>query len=222
MYQYCLFDLDGTLTDPREGITKCVQYALHHYGIEEPDLTKLEPFIGPPLTDSFMQFYGFPEKKAWEACEVYRERFIPIGAYENKVFEGVPEMLQQMKEKGIRIAIASSKPEVSVRKILEHFDLMQYFDVVVGSAPDGSHGRKEEIVERALSELGVQALPDEDRYSQCAMVGDRKFDICGAKTHGVTAVGVSFGFADEGELEQAGADYIVDSIEEMAQLLMKE
>ena len=169
-----------------------------------------------------MQFYGFPEKKAWEACAVYRERFIPIGAYENKVFEGVPEMLQRMKEKGIQIAIASSKPEVSVRKILEHFDLMQYFDVVVGSAPDGSHGRKEEIVERALSELGVQALSDEDRYSQCAMVGDRKFDICGAKTQGVTAVGVSFGFADEGELEQAGADYIVDSIEEMAQLLMKE
>lgn len=222
MYQYCLFDLDGTLTDPREGITKCVQYALHHYGIEEPDLKKLEPFIGPPLTDSFMQFYGFPEKKAWEACAVYRERFIPIGAYENKVFEGVSEMLQQMKEKGIQIAIASSKPEVSVRKILEHFDLMQYFDVVVGSALDGSHGRKEEIVERALSELGVQALSDEDRYSQCAMVGDRKFDICGAKTQGVTAVGVSFGFADEGELEQAGADYIVDSIEEMAQLLMKE
>ena len=88
MYQYCLFDLDGTLTDPREGITKCVQYALHHYGIEEPDLTKLEAFIGPPLADSFMQFYGFPEQKAWEACTVYRERFIPIGAYENKVFEG--------------------------------------------------------------------------------------------------------------------------------------
>ena len=103
MYQYCLFDLDGTLTDPREGITKCVQYALHHYGIEEPDLTKLEAFIGPPLADSFMQFYGFPEQKAWEACTVYRERFIPIGAYENKVFEGVPEMLQQMKEKGIQI-----------------------------------------------------------------------------------------------------------------------
>ena len=196
MYQYCLFDLDGTLTDPREGITKCVQYALHHYGIEEPDLTKLEAFIGPPLADSFMQFYGFPEQKAWEACTVYRERFIPIGAYENKVFEGVPEMLQQMKEKGIQIAIASSKPEVSVRKILEHFDLMRYFD-------------------------GVQALPDEDRYSQCVMVGDRKFDICGAKMHGVTAVGVSFGFADEGELEQAGADYIVDSIEEMTDFLIR-
>ena len=98
---------------------------------------------------------------------------------------------------------------------------MRYFDVVVGSAPDGSHGTKEEIVERALSELGVQALPAKDRYSQCVMVGDRKFDICGAKKHGVTAVGVSFGFADEGELEQAGADYIVDSIEEMTDFLIR-
>ena len=221
MYQYCLFDLDGTLTDSREGITKSVQYALKHYGIDEPDLKKLEKFIGPPLADSFAQFYGFPEKKAWEACEVYRERFIPIGAYENKVYDGVPEMLQQLKEKGVRIALASSKPEVSVRKILDYFDLMQYFDVVVGSAPDGSHGSKEEIVERALSELGVQVLSKEDRYSQCAMIGDRRFDICGAKKHGVTSVGVRFGFADEGELEQAGADYIVDSVKEMEQLLLK-
>ena len=221
MYKYCLFDLDGTLTDPREGITKSVQYALHHYGIEEPDLKKLEAFIGPPLADSFMQFYGFPEKKAWEACTVYRERFIPVGAYENKVFDGVPQMLQQMKDLGIRIAIASSKPEVSVRNILNHFDLTKYFDVIVGSAPDGSHGTKEEIVERALFELGTRVLSGEDRYSQCAMVGDRKFDICGAKKHGVTAVGVSFGFADEGELEQAGADYIVDSIEELSELLME-
>ena len=130
-------------------------------------------------------------------------------------------MLQQMKDLGIRIAIASSKPEVSVRNILNHFDLTKYFDVIVGSAPDGSHGNKEEIVERALSELGTRVLSGEDRYSQCAMVGDRKFDICGAKKHGVTAVGVSFGFADEGELEQAGADYIVDSIEELSELLME-
>ena len=221
MYQYCLFDLDGTLTDSREGITKSVQYALKHYGIDEPDLKKLEKFIGPPLADSFAQFYGFPEKKAWEACEVYRERFIPIGAYENKVYDGVPEMLQQLKENGVRIALASSKPEVSVRKILDYFDLMQYFDVVVGSAPDGSHGSKEEIVERALSELGVQVLSKEDRHSQCAMIGDRRFDICGAKKNGVTSVGVRFGFADEGELEQAGADYIVDSVKEMEQLLLK-
>lgn len=222
MYQYCLFDLDGTLTDPREGITKCVQYALHHYGIEEPDLTKLEKFIGPPLVDSFREFYGFPEKKAWEAAEVYRERFIPIGAFENKVFPGVPQMLARLKAQGIRIAIASSKPEVSVRRILEHFELMQYSDVVVGSAPDGSHGTKEEIVERALSDIGVQTLSENDRFSQCAMVGDRRFDIQGAKAHGVTAVGVSFGFAENGELEAAGADHIVDSVEELEQLLIGE
>ncbi len=222
MYQYCLFDLDGTLTDSREGITKCVQYALRHYGIEEPDLSKLECFIGPPLVDSFMEFYHFTNEQAWEASHIFRQRFVPIGAYENKVFPGVPEMLQKMKEQGIRIAIASSKPEVSVRKILEHFELDQYFDVIVGSAPDGSNGAKEEIVERALSDLGVQVLSDEDRFSQCAMIGDRRFDIIGAKQHGVTAIGVRFGFADEGELEEAGADIIVDSMEDLQKLLLQD
>lgn len=221
MYPYCLFDLDGTLTDSREGITKSVQYALHHYGIEEPDLKKLEKFIGPPLVDSFHDFYGFSEEQSWEACEVYRERFIPIGIFENKVYPGIPELLEKMKEKKIRTALASSKPEVSVRRILDHFDLMKYFDVVVGSDPDGSHGTKEEIVERALSELGVQLLSMEDRFGQCAMIGDRKFDINGAKQHGVTAVGVRYGFADDGELEEAGADYIVDSVAKLEALLLQ-
>lgn len=221
MYSYCLFDLDGTLTDSREGITKSAQYALHHYGIEEPDLKKLEKFIGPPLMDSFKEFYGLSEEQAAEACAVYRERFLPIGIFENKVYDGIEQLLDHLKSKGVRIALASSKPENSVRRILDHFDLMKFFDVVVGSAPDGSHGAKEEIVERALFELGVHALSKKDRFSQCAMIGDRKFDICGAKHHGVSAIGVRYGFADEGELEEAGADHIVTSVTDLEALLLQ-
>ena len=122
MFQYCLFDLDGTLTDSREGITKSAQYALQHFGIEEPDLKKLEPFIGPPLKDSFMEFYGFTEEQAEEAMKFYRERFAPIGIYENEVFEGIPEMLRHLHQNGQKLAVASSKPIGFVRQILQHFE----------------------------------------------------------------------------------------------------
>ncbi len=221
MFQYCLFDLDGTLTDPREGITKSVQYALHHFGIEEPDLKKLEPFIGPPLKDSFMEFYGFTEEQAEEAMKFYRERFAPIGIYENEVFEGIPEMLRHLHQNGQKLAVASSKPIGFVRQILQHFEIDGYFDVIVGSELDGTRSTKEEVVEEALSQLGILELSGEERKNNCAMVGDRKFDIQGAKAYGLTGVGVSFGFAGEGELEEAGADIIVDTVTELEKLLLR-
>lgn len=221
MFQYCLFDLDGTLTDPREGITRSVQYALHHFGIEEPDLKKLEPFIGPPLKDSFMEFYGFTEEQAEEAMKFYRERFAPIGIYENEVFEGIPEMLRHLHQNGQKLAVASSKPIGFVRQILQHFEIDGYFDVIVGSELDGTRSTKEEVVEEALSQLGILELSGEERKNNCAMVGDRKFDIQGAKAYGLTGVGVSFGFAGEGELEEAGADIIVDTVTELEKLLLR-
>lgn len=219
MFQYCLFDLDGTLTDPREGITKSVQYALKHYGIEEPDLTKLEPFIGPPLKDSFMEFYGFSEEKAREAINVYRERFAPVGVLENQIFEGIPEMLKSLHESGKKLAVASSKPVNFVHQILKHFRIEQYFDVIVGSELDGTRVTKEEVVEEALLRLGLLEMPQADRKGCCAMIGDRKFDIQGAKAYGLTGVGVLFGFGGEGELEAEGADFIVKTIEELGRLL---
>ena len=212
MFQYCLFDLDGTLTDPREGITKSVQYALHHFGIEEPDLKKLEPFIGPPLKDSFMEFYGFSEEQAKKAIAVYRERFAPVGVLENQIFEGIPEMLQHLHQNGQKLAVASSKPIGFVRQILQHFGIDRYFDVVVGSELDGTRGTKEEVVEEALS--------DEEKKKNCAMVGDRKFDIQGAKAYGLTGIGVSFGFAGEGELKEEGADIIVDTVKALEEVLL--
>lgn len=221
-FEYCLFDLDGTLTDPREGITRSVQYALRSFGIEEPDLTRLEVFIGPPLTDSFMEFYGFTKEQAKEAVLAYRERFAPVGILENRVFPEIPSMLSGLKKRGITLAVASSKPVNFVHQILEHFDLEQYFSVVVGSELDGTRSAKEEVVEESLGQLGVLELAPEERYSRCAMIGDRKFDIEGAKAWGLTGVGVSFGFAPTGELEAAGADFIADSVRELERFLIGE
>ena len=220
MFQYCLFDLDGTLTDSREGITKSAQYALQHFGIEEPDLKKLEPFIGPPLKDSFMEFYGFTEEQAEEAMKFYRERFAPIGIYENEVFEGIPEMLRHLHQNGQKLAVASSKPIGFVRQILQHFEIDGYFDVIVGSELDGTRSTKEEVVEEALSQLGILELSDEEKKKNCAMVGDRKFDIQGAKAYGLTGIGVSFGFAGEGELKEEGADIIVDTVKALEEVLL--
>lgn len=216
MFQYVLFDLDGTLTDPKEGITKSVQYALAAYGIEEPDLDKLTPFIGPPLKSSFMDFYQMSEEDAVGAVEKYRERFNPIGIYENAIFPGIANMLSTLKSQGVMLSIASSKPTCLVERVLEHFDILKYFDFVVGSELDGTRSKKEEVVEEALRLM----VPEADRHL-VAMVGDRKFDIEGAKAFGLTGVGVSFGYAQENELEEAGADYIVDTVEELSKLLLR-
>lgn len=219
MFQYCLFDLDGTLTDSQEGITKSVQYALKAFGIEEPDLKKLTPFLGPPLQKSFMEIYGFSQEDAAKAVALYRERFAPIGIFENSVYPGIPDMLENLKEKGVLLAVASSKPECYVRQILAHFDVEKYFDVVVGSELDGRLSQKEEVVEEALKRLGILTIPVEKRKTACAMIGDRKFDLQGAKAHFLTGVGVSYGYAPVGELEEEGADYIAETVGELAQYL---
>lgn len=218
-FQYLLFDLDGTLTDPKLGITTCVQYALHKFGIEEADLDKLEPFIGPPLSDSFQEFYGFDEGQAADAIKAYRERFSTIGLFENELYTGMDKLLARLKGEGKKLAVASSKPEVFVRKILKHFGIEQYFDVIVGSELDGTRSKKEEVIEEALRQLCHEGKSDNDIV---VMIGDRKFDIQGAKAFGLVSVGVSFGYAAPGELEQAGADYIVDTVSELEELLLTE
>lgn len=212
-FEYILFDLDGTLTDPKEGITKCVQYALTSVGIDEPDLDKLEPFIGPPLHESFMEFYGFDRENAMKLVEKYRERFNDIGIYENNIYPGIADMLKALKEAGCRLSIASSKPTVLVERILDHFNICNYFDTVVGSNLDGTRTKKEEVVEEALRQL--QCVKE-----KTAMVGDRRFDIEGARAFGLTGIGVAFGYAAENELEEAGADYIADTVEELQNLLL--
>lgn len=222
MYHYILFDLDGTLTDPKIGITGCVQYALHKFGIQEPDLDKLEPFIGPPLLDSFQKFYGFDEEKGQRAIGYYRERFSTVGLFENKVYPGIEQMLVRLQEAGCHLAVASSKPEIFVKRILEHFGLLSYFEVVVGSELDGRRARKEEVVEEALRQLlGEEALAQKGlgQIGDVVMVGDRKFDIQGAKRFGIASIGVRYGYAGEGELEEAGADQIAETVEKLEEAL---
>lgn len=222
MNDYLLFDLDGTLTDPKEGITTCVQYALASFGIEEPDLDKLTPFIGPPLKESFMEFYGFDEEKALAAVEKYRERFKDTGIFENQVYEGIPEMIRKLKGNHKKLAVASSKPTVFVERILEHFEIRKYFDVVVGSELDGSRTDKAEVIREALRQLYGESEADiEEKKKNTVMIGDRKFDVEGAKAEGVISVAVSYGYGDMEELKNAKPDYIARSVEELEKLLLR-
>lgn len=219
MFKYILFDLDGTLTDPKLGITSSVQYALRALGIEEPSLDKLEPFIGPPLTASFREFYGLEGERLATAIDKYRERFATQGIFENEIYPGIPQMLADLKAKDKLLAIASSKPTLFVEQILEHFEIRKYFDHVVGSNMDGTRGTKEEVVEETLRQMLTVEMTPAQKRDAVAMVGDRKFDIEGARAHGITSVGVLFGYAPEGELEEAGADYIVNSVRSLQVLL---
>lgn len=218
MKKYLLFDLDGTLTDPGVGITTCVQYALQSFGIEEEDRAKLEGFIGPPLRDSFMNFYGFDAEKAEEAVAKYRERFQDTGIFENEVYEGIPKMLHTLQSKGFFLAVASSKPQVFVERILDHFDLRKYFKVVVGSELDGSRENKDEVVREALNRLFAYKPIQK---GQVYMIGDRSFDVEGAKALGIESVGVAYGYGSMEELKAAKADYIVRSVEELESFLMR-
>jgi len=215
---YVLFDLDGTLTDPKLGITTCVQYALKSFGIEEPDLDKLEPFIGPPLKDSFMQFYGFDSEKADVAIEKYRERFHDTGIFENEMYRGIPQMLKRLKAQGLHLGVASSKPTVFVERILDHFGIRSYFEVIVGSELDGSRTDKAEVVLEALRRFFPDGRVQKHRVF---MVGDRKFDVIGARSVGVESVAVSFGYGSMEELMEAHADYIVRSVEELKRFLLR-
>ncbi|MBD5481675.1 MAG: HAD hydrolase-like protein [Lachnospiraceae bacterium] len=216
MISKLLFDLDGTLTDPKEGICKSVQYALHAFGIEEPDIDKLEPFIGPPLMDSFMEFYGMTKERAAEAVDKYRERFSVTGWSENIVYEGVPHMLKGLRDAGYVLAVASSKPTVFVERILTHFGLRDAFSVVVGSELDGRRTGKDEVIAEALRQLFAKQ-GDEDLL----MIGDRKFDVEGAHALGIRCVGVTYGYAQPGELTEAQADFLAASPEKLLELLLE-
>lgn len=212
--QYLLFDLDGTLTDPMEGITKSVQYALKRYGIEEPDLQKLCPFIGPPLKDSFVNYYGFPEEQAAQAVHVFREYFADRGIFENRVYEGMKEQLLALKTAGRTLAVATSKPEHFARQILEHFGLADCFAFIGGADMAEIRVKKGDVIRYVMENAGI---PD---ASQAVMVGDREHDILGAKENGMASVGVLFGYGSREELERAGADAVAESVSELGELLL--
>ena len=219
MKKYILFDLDGTLTDPKVGITTCVQYALKDFGIEEDDLDKLEPFIGPPLKESFMKYYDMTSVQADKAVEKYRERFQDTGIFENELYGGIHDLLRTLKAGGMHLAVASSKPTVFVERILKHFKIDKYFEVVVGSELSGERVEKPQVIQEVLHQFFPGGQP---RYDEVYMVGDRKYDVDGAKTFRIETVGVTYGYGSMEELKEARADYIVNSVAELKKLLMRE
>ncbi len=211
-YQTILFDLDGTLTDPGVGITKSVEYALNRYGITVNDRSELYPFIGPPLVDSFMKYYGFSKKKAFEAVDVYREYFRETGLFENEVYSGVPELLNALKTAKKTLLIASSKPEEFVFTILKHFNLLQYFDFVGGASMDETRAKKEDVLRYVLEKANVDP-------AKAIMVGDRKFDVEGAHAFGLDAVAVTYGYGSLEELTETKAEYLANSPQEILSIL---
>lgn len=215
-YKYFLFDLDGTLTDPAEGITCSVSHALAHFGIHIEDRTELYPFIGPPLKDSFREFYDFSDVQILEAEEKYREYFTEKGIFENKIYPGIKDLLASLKENGARILLATSKPEVFAEKILEHFHIEEFFDFIGGATMDGTRSEKKDVVRYTLASGGIKDP------SEAVMIGDRRHDIEGALANRLDSVGVLWGYGSEEEFKKAGATYIVQDIKELFSLLSKD
>lgn len=203
-----LFDLDGTLTDPREGITRSIQYALAQLDIDEPDLTRLEPFIGPPLLQAFMAFYGFDEARAWEAVGHYRERFRRVGLYENLLFDGVLEMLEHLRGQGRTLYVATSKPSVFAREIARHFAFDHHFTMIYGSELDGTRTDKAELIAHLIAEERLEP-------AQTLMIGDRKHDLIGARANGLDAVAVGYGFGSHAELMAESPAYHYATLAEL-------
>jgi len=210
----CLFDLDGTLTDPKEGITKSVSYALNSFGIQVASLDDLVTFIGPPLRDSFRKYFHFTEKETEIAVGKYREYFSETGIFENFLYQGVSEVLEQLKAHGITMVIATSKPTVFAKKITEHFGIRKYFDLIAGSELDGTRSRKSEVIDYALN------IVDPLRAKLPVMIGDREHDIIGARETGIDSIGVTWGYGSRMELETAMATRIVDNTNEMCRVIL--
>lgn len=214
--QYILFDLDGTLTDPMEGITKSVRYALRQFGIEVSDRKKLTTFIGPPLKEKFKEEYQFNDEECELAVKYFREYFVPKGMFLNKPYDGIKELLEHLTDAGKVLFVATSKPVDFAEKILEEFELDQYFDFVAGATLDEGRTAKEDVIAYLVDECQLIDL------DELILVGDTKYDILGAKSFGIRSVGVTYGYGKREELEDAGADYIARDIDELEKILLEE
>ncbi len=210
MKKSILFDLDGTLTDSGEGIINCAILALEHFGLPIPSREQLRVFVGPPLHQSFID-HGVPADRAEEAVAVYRSRYIPIGKFENVPYPGIQELLEKLKSDGHQLFVATSKPEEMSIDILEHFDLAKYFDQICGSTMDTSRTNKEAVI--------AYLLECSHHTQNMVMVGDTKFDVIGARSHGIPTIGVSWGYGSVSEMKEAGAVAIVDTCEELYSLI---
>lgn len=211
--KYILFDLDGTVTDPFLGITNSVAYSLNSFGIEVESLDELKKFIGPPLVDSFQEYYGMTYQQSVLAVEKYREYFSATGLYENKVYIGLEKMLQRLLDEGKILYICTSKPQVFAKQILKHFQLEKYFQGVYGSELDGTRNAKKDVISYCLEQENL------DSYD-CIMVGDRKHDVIGAHENNMPCIGVLYGYGDLEELNDCYCDKIVNDFYELEECLV--
>lgn len=212
MYQTLIFDLDGTLTDSGPGIIHSVAYALEKMGISDDNPSHLSRFIGPPLYESFAQFYGLNATETQQAVDYFREYFTSKGMFENQPYPGIAELLGKLQEQGKTLLVATSKPEIFAKEILVHFELDHYFTVIAGASLDDTRTRKGQIIAYALDKLA-------ETTGKAVMIGDRKHDVIGAKQHQLDSIGVLYGYGDRDELTAAGATHIVQTVEELKELL---
>lgn len=213
MYQTIIFDLDGTLTDSSLGIVNSICYALEKMTIPLPDRNDLLEFIGPPLQESFAKYFQLSAKDCQVAVSLYRQYFSQKGIFENQLYPDVVEVLKNLKSAGKELILATSKPEIFANQILEHFDIHHYFSVIAGASLDGQRSKKADVIRYALDQADIQ----DTRI--CLMVGDREHDIHGAQANQIDAVGVLYGFGNQEELEEAGATYIMEQLQDLSTLL---
>ena len=207
-----LFDLDGTLTDSSEGITRCVNLALNHFGIRVNSLDELRVFIGPPLRDTFVDF-GIAPSDVEEAISIFRSRYNTVGKYENTPYPGIPNLLKQLQQEGFRLFVATSKPEMTAIEILDKFELSQYFEEICGATMDFSRETKDAVIAYLLNKIGT--------VDNAVMVGDTAFDVHGAAAHGIPTIGVSWGFDSIESIQNAGAVSIAHTPDELLKLIRK-
>ncbi|CYU61641.1 TPA: HAD family hydrolase [Streptococcus suis] len=213
MYQTILFDLDGTLTDSGQGILNSVAYALEKMGIEEPDTANLNRFIGPPLYESFSRFYQLSPEDTQSAVDAFRVYFKEKGMFENQLYPGIIPLLEELRTAGKTLVIATSKPEIFAKQILEHFGIAHYFDVIAGASLDSSRISKADVIGYAINQL--EAFPN-----NAVMIGDREHDIEGARMHQLPAIGVLYGYGNKQEFEKAGATMIVETVQDLKRVLL--
>ncbi len=213
-FQNILFDLDGTIIDSHEGITRSVEYALNHLGSQVKDRNSLLPFIGPPLLDSFKNFYRFDNDTAQRAVQKYRERYSKKGIYESELYQGVEPLLKALKQKGLFVGIATCKPELFARQILEYLQVAHYFDFIGGCDLEGKLHTKADVLHYVINSNQLN-------LEETLLVGDRKYDIIGAKEVGLPSVGVLYGFGSEKELQEAGSTFICPDMLSLSNFLLK-
>lgn len=215
IYRAILFDLDGTLTDPAEGITRSIQYALERLGYPAPPASDLYSWIGPSLRESFAHYLHTDDRQKVElAITFYRERFAGVGLFENVVYPGIPALLADLQQAGCRLFLATSKPEVYARRILDHFDLAIYFSAIGGATLDGRLQTKADVIATVLPQL------EPDERTALVMVGDREQDIVGARIHGIPSIAVSYGYGSIAELTACAPDRVVNSVAELRTVLL--